>query len=313
MKTKLVVIAMAGLLAMCFGLTACGGGSSSSSSAASSSTASSSTASSSSSSSSESVSASNKVLYYEGTLSDGQIVDYYGDMLNSTAALSIAKSDYSSATVWYGTSSVSEDGVVTITDADTNHTVNYTLMSNGDSLLIDIQNYGEAELKPVTEAEFKEIVEKLAKTDEGKKLKKQIKREVKKLENRVAKQAKKLMEELADVDDNTVLFWDGTFEDMTVSYMDNADKKKAYLAVVKEDLSDGAVWYGKYTTSQDGKLTTLTDSESGATVAYEVVETTPGSALKLVFSGVGEVDLKPVTKADFMPVVEKLSKLTDKN
>ena len=168
-KSKFVVIALVGALAMCIGLTACSSGSASSSaassSAASSAAASSSAASSSAASSSaaSSSAASNEILYWEGTLTDGSIVDYEDDWLNSLAALSIAKSDYSDAKVWYGPASIDEAGVVTITDAETSGTVSFTLSKNASgAMVIDIANYGEAELKAITEADFNAFVEKVA-------------------------------------------------------------------------------------------------------------------------------------------------------
>ena len=302
---------MAGMLAMCVGLTACGGNNASSSSSASTSS-SSSTASSSAAAST--VTATDAVLYWEGTLGDGQVVDYAADLLNGLASLSVAKSDFSDGAVWFGPASVSADGVVTITDAETNHPIKFTLVSaNENAVNIDIENYGAVELKPITESEFKAYVEKFAASPEGKKLKKEIKREVKKLEEKVAKRAEKLMSEIESLDDDTIFFWDGKLSNgMSVSYMDNPKGTKAYLAIMKADLSDGAVWYGKTSTSEANKMTTITDSETNQTISYQITESSD-SSMKMVIEGAAEVELKPVTKADFMKFVEELSKLTDKS
>ncbi len=182
------------MLAMCIGLTACGGSNASSSTASSSKTASGATA-------------TDTILYWEGTLSDGSIVDLTADPLNGLAAVSVAKSDYSDAAVWFGTASVASDGVVTITDAETSHPIKLTPVSVAeDSMNIDVEDYGEVTLKPITESEFKAYAEKVAATPEGKKLKKEIKSELKKIEKRVAKQAQKLVDEFNSLDDSTVFF-----------------------------------------------------------------------------------------------------------
>ena len=93
--------------------------------------------------------------------------------------------------------------------------------------------------------------------------------------------------------------------------MENAKGTKAFLSIVKTDLSDGAAWYGKVSTSEDGKITTITDSETGQAVAFEVVESVPETSMTIAIEGVGEVQLKPVTKADFVSFAEELAKLTD--
>ena len=85
-KPKLVLIALACMIAMCFGLTACGGSNSASSSAASSTAASSSAAASSAASSTaasssaaaSSAATNSEAVFWHGTLPDGSNV-YYVD------------------------------------------------------------------------------------------------------------------------------------------------------------------------------------------------------------------------------------------
>jgi len=319
---------MAGMLAACVGLTACGGGNSSSSSAASSSAAASSASASSaaasssasassaaSSSSAAAEAAENQIVFWQGTLPDGQVVLYSDDALSGLAALSVAKSDFSDASVWYGPASLSPEGAVTITDAETGNTISFVLNGMGASAMnVELQNYGAVELQPVTKADYKAFIQELKSTPEGKKLLKEARRDAKKAKKRYVKQAKKLMNEFNKLDGNTVLFWNGTLADGTsVSFMDNPEGKEAYLAIVKADGSDGAAWYGKYSTTQDGKVIIISDSETGENLAYEVIETNPGTSTKLAVNGVGEVELSPVTKDEFVKQVEELAKQAEES
>ena len=329
-KPRLVLIALACMIAMCIGLTACGG-SSASSSAASSSAASSSAAASSEASSSAASSAatsssaassqaeSNAIVFWKGTLSDGSTVCYIDDVVNSEAALLVAKSDFSDAALWVGPIGISSDGVLTITDNETKKTISFTITDITDtSFTIKLEGYGDVELKAVTEADIKAYAEQLAATaaSEGEKFMKEIeeagqalKQEVKgKLES-FSNELEKLSNEWDKLDENTVLFWNGALVDgKDVIYMDDPASGEAFLSITKADLSDGDVWYGKCTASEDGKIVTITDNETGKTITYEVVESTPGSSMKMNVMGHGVVNLSSVTKGDFTKLADELAK-----
>ena len=320
-KNKIAIVAIAGMLAMCFGLAACGGNNASSSSAASTSTASSSSATASSSSSSSSSAASTEVVYWSGALADGSTVSYMDDAATAQGALSIIKDDLSDGAVWMGAYTVTGDGMVTITDADTKKNISFTIVDVTPkvSMTMDIDGYGEVVVKAVTAADFEALAEEIANTataaavaDEGQRLLKKLNREGKKLEKQITKEAKKLAKQLDQLDEKTALYWDGTLADGTfVSYVDDPESKQAVLSIIKSDYSDGAVWYGKYTTDASGKTITLTDEESGKTLSYEVTETTPGTSLKINIEGYGEADLKAVTKSDLTQFAQEAEKLIE--
>lgn len=335
------------MLAMCVGLTACGGSNSASSSAASSSSASSSVASSSaeasssaasssaeasssvasssaeaSSSAASSSAASNEAVFWKGTLSDGSTVCYVDDVKSNEAALLVAKSDLSSASLWAGPIAINSDGVVTITDTESKKTITYTITGiTADSFTINLDGYGEVELKAVTEADIKAYAEKLAAAvaAEGKKLMKEIeeagqdlKQEVQTELDNLSKEIEQLQNEYNSLDEKAVLFWDGTLADgQGVVYMDDPKSGEAFLSITKPDYSDAAVWYGKFNASEDGKIVTITDNETGKTVTFEVVESTPGTVMKINVRGYGEAKLASVTKADFSKLTEELAKSAD--
>lgn len=322
MKHRLVVIAIAGMLAMCVGLTACGGGNSASSSAASSSAAASSAASSSaaaSSAASSSAAANSAALFWHGTLADGSNVYYVDNALKGEAAISVAKSDFSDAKVWAGPVNYVENGVATIAGSNTAEPVTFSITGiNPDSFTINLTGYGDVELKPVTEAEVKTYAEELAKAAaaEGEKLLKEIEEAGKALEAEItaglaklSSEVDKLAAEYNNLDEKTVFFWNGKLADgSTVCYADDPNSGQAYLSIIKSDLSGGVVWDGKYSASQDGKIVTITDSETGSTVSYAIVETTPGSSMKMNIKGFGDANLSAVTKADLTKAAEELAK-----
>ena len=103
------------------------------------------------------------VLYWEGTLVDGTTVDYVVDEANSQALLSVAKSDLSMVQVWYGKYAASQDGkTVTITDQESSKTVTVEVLESSSSAMkIKVENYAEADLKPVTKADFQKLVDQV--------------------------------------------------------------------------------------------------------------------------------------------------------
>ena len=326
-KPKLVLIALACMIAMCFGLTACGGSNSASSSAASSTAASSSAAASSAASSTaasssaaaSSAATNSEAVFWHGTLPDGSNVYYVDNSIKGEAAISVAKSDFSDAKVWAGRVNYVENGVATIAGANTADTITFSITDiTPNSFTINLVGYGDVELKPVTEAEVKSYAEELAKAaaDEGEKLLKEIEEASKAIEAEIAAGIAKLSSEVDNLakeynnlDDKTVFFWNGTLANgATVCYVDDPNSSQAYLSIIKPDLSGGVVWDGKYSASQDGKIVTITDSETGATVSYEIVESTPGSSMKVNIKGFGDANLSAVTKADLTKAAEELAK-----
>ena len=292
---------------MCFGLAACGGSGSSGSA---------------SSSAASSSAESSETVFWKGELSDGSTVCYVDDVVKGEASLLVVKSDFSDAAFWSGPCGYSADGKITITDSETQKTISYTITDiTPTSFKVNIEGYGEVELKAVTEADIKAFGEELAATvkSEGEKFLKEIeetgtalKKEVEDRLGAISNELDKAATEFANLDDNTVLFWNGTFADgKDAIYMDDPESGEAFLAIVKEDLSGGEVWYGKYSAGQDGKILTITDSDNGKTVTYELAETTPGKAMKMTVKGLGEVDLASVTKGDFTKLAEELAKSAD--
>ncbi len=323
MKNKFVVIAVAGMLAMCVGLTACGGSSASSSAASSSAASSASASSSAASSASASSSAASStiidsaILYWQGTLPDGKVVYYMDNSAQGEAAISIAKSDFSDAAVWAGPVNYIEGGTITIAGADTLDPITFTYTDVTDnSLKINLAGYGEAEMKPVTEADVAAYAQELANAAaaEGEKLLAAVSSAAAEAEKAITNEIDKLsssFEQLAtefnNLDDKTVFFWDGKLADgSSVDYV-NDPSGKAFLSIIKADYSDGAMWYGACTTSQDGKTVTITDDESKATVTFTITESTD-TTMKINITGYGEADLTAVTKADLVKLTEDLSK-----
>ena len=233
------------------------------------------------------------------------------DAATSTGALAIVKSDLSSATAWIGAYTVTGDGMVTITDAETKQNINFTIVdvTPRTSMTLDIEGYGEVQLKSVTEADFTAYAEDIAKTlDEGDRYLKQVNKAVKKAGKELTKEYNKLVKQINSLDENTGLFWDGTLADGSyVSYVDDTAKGEAALSIIKADYSDGVVYYGKYTAGQNGK-TTLTDSETGATITYETAETTPGSAMTMTIDGYGTANLTTITVGDLKAFADEAAK-----
>ena len=329
-KNKLVAIAMTGMLAACVGLSACAGNNAASSSAASESAASSEAAASSAeaastteasaeAASSAATAAStsttaSKVLYWEGELSNGSTVSYYNDETADESALSVVSSDLSDAAVWMGTSRTGTDGKVTVTDAETKSTISFTIVEqSADTMKINLEGYGEVELKATTEADYQAFVAEIAAVAAAaKRLVQDIETGGKNIKKAIKVQARKLANEIASLDESTVFFWTGKLADSSeVSYMEDPENSEASLSIVEANLSDSVLWYGKYATDQSGKKVTITDEESGGTISYDILESTPGTSLKIDIEGYGEVTLKPVTKGDFTKLAEELTKVAN--
>ena len=274
LKNKIVAVGLTGVLTMSFGLAACGGQPAASSSE--------SKASSSETEQAKDAKEAIKILYWEGTTSDGQSVVYMDDAETKTAGLVIVKSDASDGKGWSG--QVAEaNGKKTITDDITGETIAFAVgdvASDGTSLKVNIDGYGEVNMTPITA--HLDCLLSFAKAAEG----------------YIAAAATEAAAEAAEEISKTTLYWEGTLSDgSTVDYTDDAEAKEASLSITKADLSDGKVWSGKATV-ENGK-TTITDNESKQTISFTVVSGDKnGSSLKLNIDGYGEVELKPVTGGD---------------
>lgn len=163
LKNKIAAAGMAGMLAMSLGLVACGGNNSAASAASTAeaasteaaTTATESTAEASSADSAAATELAQAALYYEGTLADGALVTLSEDTESGINTLIITAADLSDIKIWAGTSSTDSEGKATITDAESNETISYTISSvDAEGATIVIDGYGEVALKGVTEAEF---------------------------------------------------------------------------------------------------------------------------------------------------------------
>ena len=131
-------------------------------------------------------------------------VYYMDNTVKGTAAISIAAPDFSGALVWAGPYTLDETGMVTIVDEETAQTVTFSVTAVSDtSCTINIEGYGEVELKPVTVAEFKAYAEKFAAAAEaeGKRLLNQIEESAKALEKEISDEVQKLTNEVQQLVD----------------------------------------------------------------------------------------------------------------
>ena len=82
------------------------------------------------------------------------------------AFLSIFKADLSDGAVWYGKSVADQDGKkITITDDESGKTVTceITETTPGAEMKINVEGYGEGDLKSVTKGDFAKLAEDLEK------------------------------------------------------------------------------------------------------------------------------------------------------
>ena len=175
-KNKMIVIAMAGVLAMCIGLTACGSGNGGGNASGSAATSAAGTSAAASAAVDTSAPVSNEILYWEGAFEDGTSVTYMDNAIEGYTIMAIVKGDLSDAAVWAGFSTVDENGLVTVTDSETKNTVSFTVVDvTPSSCKIDIVGYGQVDLQPVTEADVQAFADELAAAaSEGEKLLKEL-------------------------------------------------------------------------------------------------------------------------------------------
>ena len=208
-------------------------------------------------------------VYWEGTLADKSSVSYMDGGEDIESILSVANANGSDSKTWTG-KAVKQDNKVTITDTQSKEAVTFTILTSSDSVMkLNIEGYGEVELKPVSGSEA----------------------------------MKKAGDELA----KTTLYWQGALADgSTVVYMFDADANDYTLGVIKADASDAKLWSGKGVV-EDLK-TTITDTESKQTIAFTVLNVADDlSSLKINIEGYGEVELKPVNAGDFAKMAEELA------
>ena len=284
LKNKIVAVGLASVLAMPFGLVACGNKPADSSQAASSSSAAAS--SSSTTQDTKDAAQANEVLYWQGTLSDGRSVIYTEDEKEQTAVLAIAKEDGSEGEAWYG-KYTSADDKFTITDSTTNEAVVLTVKDFTDDfsgLKINIDGIGDVDMKPITQGEFNKELEAAS--------------------AEIANELEAAGAAIADELSKATLYWEGTLSDgSTVDYMDAGEDLKS-LTITKTDGSDPEVWSGKATT--EGTKVTITDEETKKTISYTTESgADQSSSLKINIDGYGEVELKPVTGGEFVNEVEQ--------
>ena len=289
LKNKIVAAGLATMLAMPFGLTACGSQPATSQPAAQETKTDTATT-----EKAKEAEEAAKVLYWEGKTSDGQEVFYMDDEKDSTALLAIGKSDGSDGKGWAGKATV-EDYKITITDDTSKETISLTVVdSNADAtaLKVEIEGYGTVEMKPTTQGEFDKQVEEVVTTA-------------------ATAAATAAATEAADQLSKATIYWQGTLADGSeVVYMDDAETKEAFIAVSPANVTDPSeiqAWGGKVSVA-DGK-NTITDEESKQAVSYTVVSgDSKSSVMKLNIDNYGEVELKSVTGGE---VGEEIAKLAE--
>lgn len=275
LKNKVVAVGLTAALTMSAGLVACGNQPAASSE---------SKASSSAAEQAKEAAEAAKILYWQGTTSDGQEVVYSNDENTKTASLVIVKSDASDGQAWSG-KTIEADNKITIKDDSTSKAITYTVVEtapDGTSLKVNIEGYGDVNMKPITQGEFSKAAE-----------------------GYITAAAAEAAAEAADAISKTTMYWEGTLSNgSTVNYMDDAENKEATLSVTNADMSDAKVWSGKVTV-ENGK-STITDGESKKTITFTVVSSDDkGGSQKLNIDGYGEVELKPVTGGDVADQAEQ--------
>lgn len=287
LKNKIVAAGLATVLAMPFGLAACG-----SQPAAKQETKTEATTTETKDASSDKLkeaAEASKILYWEGKTSDGQEVFYMDDEESKSAILAIGKEDGSDGKGWVG-KVTTQDPKITITDETSGETITLTVLDTTDdfsALKVNIDGYGEVEMKPTTQGAFAKEIEGIVDTA---------------VTAAVTEAATQAADELS----KTVMYFEGTLADgKSVTYADNAEAKEAALVINSADYSDVKSYAGKVTVA-DGK-TTITDEETKQTISFTVVSgDSKSSTMKLDIDGYGEVELKGVTGGELADQVGKL-------
>ena len=289
LKNKIVAAGLATVLAMPFGLAACGN-----QPAAKQETKTETTTTTATSEKAKEAEEAAKILYWAGKTSDGQDVFYMEDLESSTAALAVTKDDGSDGKGWAGKAKL-EENKVTITDDESKEAINLTVVDTTPdytALKVEIDGYGTVEMKPTTQGEFEKEVEGFVSTA-------------------VTAAATEAVSQAADELSKSIVYYEGDLASgQHVDYADDAESKEAALVISNADLSDVKAWSGKVSVV-DGK-TTITDTETKQTVSFTASGDSKSSSIKLNIDGYGEVELKGVTGGEvgdqIAKAVEQLSK-----
>lgn len=171
LKNKIAAAGMAGMLAMSLGLAACGGNNSAASATSAEATSAEATSaaadatsaaadsaavdSAATTSAADATADSSAALYWEGTLADGSEVTYSEDVELDTTTLLINSADLTDIKMWIGPAAADGDKF-TITDMTSNETISFAFgeAAADGTLTMNIDGYGEVQLKGVTQAEF---------------------------------------------------------------------------------------------------------------------------------------------------------------
>ena len=284
-KTTAMGIAASAALAATLGLSACGGQpANSSSSAASSSSASASSSASTSSSSADATEDDNKIVDWDGALTDGTTVSYIESKDLKNAALSVTPAGSSEMKTWMGASTVvEEDGQVkqTITDDSTKESIviTWASLTKEGAVEIEIEGYGKGAVVPLTMADYKKI---------GK------------------------LQEALDKAKNAV-DWEGSLADGTlVSYMENEDATQAALSITPAGTSQTKTWMGAASSTPENGKVTITDDATKETITFTVVNFTEDAVFEIDIEDYGKASLVPVTADDYQKIAELQSTLNKK-
>lgn len=167
---KFVAPVMAGALSLTLGLAACGGASSSSESASTatsevaSTTTSEVTSDAASATTEAATTAEDKIIYWEGESDKGDVLLYGEDEENNTSSIILyGDHDDKDELLAFDGPATLEDGKVTITDSSTGDVFSFDITgATEEALTIDLGEHGAGTLKPVTEKEFNEELDKIA-------------------------------------------------------------------------------------------------------------------------------------------------------
>lgn len=155
---KFVAPVMAGALALTLGLAGCGSSSSSETTSSSSEAT--------SSSSEAATTEEDKILFWEGETDKGDVLLYGNDEENGTSTVILfGDHDGNEELLAFNGPATVEGSKVTITDSDTGDAFSYDITdATDDALVVDLGVHGKGTLKPVTEKQFNEEVDKIINT-----------------------------------------------------------------------------------------------------------------------------------------------------
>ena len=210
-----------------------------------------------------------ETLYWEGTLPDGSVVYNMFDMASGNAVIYIAKPDGTQEEYYAGKVTIDGDKVTVTSDVPM-ETITFTRVNKADdasSMKIDIEGYGEADLKPITEADFTAAIDETVTGNRR--------------------------------------YWKGTLPDGRAVYnMIDAAEDYAILSITKPDGSDDKYYEGKVTIG--GERFILIDDKTKQSISYSVaVIPDDTDSLKINIAGYGEAELELIDEAEFTELTTK--------